>query len=197
VTRADTWLATPCIVGCTTIEVASGSIVDLAVEALVNAANRTLAGGGGVDGAIHAAAGPALKAACLALPELRPGGRCETGEARVTPGFDLRAKYVIHTVGPVWLGGEGNEAALLGRCYESVFAEVERLRISSVALPGISTSAYRYPPDKAAKIAVHEVVRFARTRTSPLRVIFSCLGVGMARHVERALRLTLGVSPPP
>jgi O-acetyl-ADP-ribose deacetylase (regulator of RNase III) len=173
------------------LQVIEGSIVTLPVDAIVNAANPTLAGGGGVDGAIHAAAGPELKAHCLLLPELRPGVRCETAQAKVTPGFRLQATYVIHTVGPVWYGGEKGEAELLARCYSAVLAEVAKLGVGSVALPAISTSAYGYPADKAAKIAVREVVSFARQRTKPLRVVFACLGVAIVRHYERALQAAL------
>lgn len=173
------------------LQVVDGSIVTTSVDAIVNAANRTLAGGGGVDGAIHAAAGPELKACCLRFPEIRPGVRCETGAAMVTPGFRLPAKYVIHTVGPVWYGGEKGEAALLARCYRSVLAEVARLGVESVAFPAISTGAYGYPADKAATIAVREVVSFARQRTTPLRVVFACLGVAMVGHHDRALEAAL------
>lgn len=165
-----------------TIEIVEGSITQLQVDAIVNAANATLAGGGGVDGAIHKAAGPDLKAACLAFPQLRPGVRCEVGEAKVTPGFLLPARYVIHTVGPFWRDGEANEPELLARCYRSVLAEVARLGLSSVAFPAISTGAFGYPPQDAAEIAVREV----RALTE-LRVVFSCLGVASVRHYERAL----------
>lgn len=168
------------------IEIVDGSITQLPVEAIVNAANATLAGGGGVDGAIHAAAGPELKAACLAFPQLRPGVRCEVGSAKVTPGFKLAAKYVIHTVGPVWWGGESGEAELLASCYRSVLAEVDRLGVTSVAFPAIGTGAFGYPADEAAKIAVREVS--GHQSQNELKVIFSCLGVAMVRQYERALR---------
>ncbi|MDP1823403.1 MAG: macro domain-containing protein [Archangium sp.] len=165
-----------------TIEIIEGSITKLDVDAIVNAANATLAGGGGVDGAIHKAAGPELKAACLSFPQLRSGVRCEVGEAKVTPGFLLPARYVIHTVGPFWSGGEANEPELLARCYRSALAEVTRLGLSSVAFPAISTGAFGYPALEAAKIAVREA------RAHPeLRVVFSCLGVAMVRQYERAL----------
>lgn len=168
------------------IEIIDGSIITLTVDAIVNAANATLAGGGGVDGAIQSAAGPELKAAGLAFPQLRPGVRCEVGEAKVTPAFKLPARYVIHTVGPVWRGGDAGEAALLARCYRSVLAEVDRLELSSVAFPAIGTGAFGYPADEAAKIAVREVKVHQGPRT--LRVIFSCLGIAMVRRYERALR---------
>ena len=166
------------------LELIDGSIVAQKVDAIVNAANATLAGGGGVDGAIHKAAGPELKAAALAFLELRPGVRCEVGGAKVTPAFNLPARYVIHTVGPVWQGGDSGEAELLAGCYRSVFAEVERLGLASVAFPAISTGAFGYPAEEAAKIAVRE----AKAHAGDLRVIFSCLGVAMIRPYERALR---------
>jgi O-acetyl-ADP-ribose deacetylase (regulator of RNase III) len=172
----------------TTIEVFDGSITDLDVDAIVNAANATLAGGGGVDRAIHAAAGPELKAACLQFPELRPAVRCEVGEVRVTPGFKLAAKYVIHTVGPFWTGGEKNEGALLARCYQSSLDVVAARSLSSVAFPAISAGAFAYPPHEAARIAAHEVVSFARKHDRDLRVVFACIGASMVRHFDRALR---------
>jgi O-acetyl-ADP-ribose deacetylase len=167
------------------IEVADASIVTLKVDAIVNAANATLAGGGGVDGAIHRAAGPELKKACLAFPELRPGVRCEVGAVKVTPGFKLEARYVIHTVGPVWHGGTSGEPAQLARCYRNALEEVVRLGLSSVAFPAISTGAYGYPAEKAAQIAAREVTDFVSH--SELQVVFSCFGVAMVRELERAL----------
>lgn len=130
------------------IELFDGSIVTLTVDAIVNAANATLAGGGGVDGAIQAAAGPELKAAGLAFPQLRPGVRCEVGDAKVTPGFKLNARYVIHTVGPVWRGGDAGEPELLARCYRSVLAEVDRLELSSVAFPADRHWRLRVPSQR-------------------------------------------------
>lgn len=182
----------PARIGRTTIEIVDGSITTLAVDAIVNAANSTLAGGGGVDGAIQAAAGPELKAAGLAFPEVRPGVRCEVGEAKVTPGFKLQAKYVIHTVGPVWHGGERNEAGQLALCYRNVLAEVSRLGLASVAFPAISTGAFGYPAHEAAKIAVEEVAEFAQHHERELRVVFACFGVAMVKHYQRALRIAEG-----
>jgi O-acetyl-ADP-ribose deacetylase len=172
----------------TKLEVFDGSITVLAVDAIVNAANATLAGGGGVDRAIHAAAGPELKAACLRFPELRPGVRCEVGEVRVTPGFNLHAKYVIHTVGPFWTGGQNDEAAQLARCFQSALGEVDSRSLSSVAFPAISAGAFAYPAHEAARIAAHEVVSFARKHDRDLRLIFACIGASMVRHFDRALR---------
>src|SRR3954465_4669500 len=120
------------------IEVVQADITTLAVDAIVNAANETLTGGGGVDGAIHRAAGPALLAACRAIPEVRPGVRCPTGEARITPGFALPARFVIHTVGPVWRGGEQGEADLLAACYANCLKLARDHRVESIAFPAIS-----------------------------------------------------------
>ncbi|MDS4072201.1 MAG: O-acetyl-ADP-ribose deacetylase [Defluviicoccus sp.] len=125
-----------------------GDITRLAVDAIVNAANETLLGGGGVDGAIHRAAGPELLAHCRGL------GGCPTGQARLTPGFRLPARYVIHTVGPVWYGGGSGEAELLAACYRSVFALVAQHGIETVAFPAISCGIYGYPKEQAAAIAV-------------------------------------------
>lgn len=130
------------------IKVAHGDITNLAVDAIVNAANRTLLGGGGVDGAIHRAAGPKLCEACRKI------GGCPTGEARITPGFQLPAKWVIHTVGPVWQGGEKGEPDLLTACYRNSLDLALRNAVRTIAFPSISTGAYRYPKDAATGIAV-------------------------------------------
>ena len=155
------------------IRIVLGDITKLDVDAVVNAANERMLGGGGVDGAIHAAAGPKLFKACLAAPEVRPGVRCPTGEARITPGFALPAKFVVHTVGPVWRGGDRGEPELLASCYRSSLALAAENGCRSVAFPCISTGVYGYPVEAAARIAVREVRSFLETR-SDLEVVFCC-----------------------
>ncbi len=163
------------------IEVAEGDITKLALDAIVNAANRTLLGGGGVDGAIHRAAGPDLRAACAAL------GGCETGEAKITPGFLLPSRYVIHTVGPVWGGGERDEDCLLAACYRNSLALARAHGLASIAFPAISTGAYGFPPGRAAMIAVRTVLAELDPGHSLDRVIFCCFGAESRGHHEAAL----------
>jgi O-acetyl-ADP-ribose deacetylase (regulator of RNase III) len=139
------------------LRVVVADITRLAVDGIVNAANETLLGGGGVDGAIHRAAGPQLLAACRALPEVRPGVRCPTGQARLTPGFELPARHVIHTVGPVWRGGHHGEAELLAACYRNSLQLARRAHLRRLAFPAISCGVFGYPPDRAAAIAVREL----------------------------------------
>jgi len=140
--------------GMANIETVVGDITRMQIDAIANAANETLLGGGGVDGAIHRAAGPQLLAACSALPQKRPGVRCETGEARITPGFNLPARYVIHTVGPIWQGGHANEEQLLASCYRSVVSLAAEHKVSELAFPAISCGVYGFPRTQASEIAV-------------------------------------------
>jgi O-acetyl-ADP-ribose deacetylase len=150
------------------IEVVEGDITKLKVDAIVNAANTTLLGGGGVDGAIHRAAGPELLEECRAL------GRCPTGEARITKAYKLPAKYVIHTVGPVWNGGKHKEDALLAGCYQSSLALAGVHGVRTIAFPAISTGAYRFPLERAARIAVREVRDFLKQNPSIEKVLLVC-----------------------
>ncbi|MGD8862831.1 MAG: O-acetyl-ADP-ribose deacetylase [Myxococcales bacterium] len=138
------------------LEVRQGDITRLDVDAVVNAANERMLGGGGVDGAIHRAAGAELLQACRAVPEVRPGVRCPTGEARITPGFGLPARHVIHTVGPVWRGGGEGEHELLAACYRTSLALAEEHTLRSIAFPAISCGVYGFPIERAAAIAVRE-----------------------------------------
>ncbi len=147
----------------------------LAVDAIVNAANESLLGGGGVDGAIHRAAGPALLAECRQLPELSSGVRCPTGEARITSGYALKAVWVIHTVGPVWQGGGRNEAALLAACYRNVLALARQKGLRSLAFPAISCGVYAYPVAQASRHRRAQRARLAgtgqRNRGNRLRLL--------------------------
>jgi O-acetyl-ADP-ribose deacetylase len=137
----------------TRLEVVVGDITKLALDAIVNAANESMLGGGGVDGAIHRAAGPDLLKACRAVAEIRPGVRCPTGEARITPGFNLPAKHVVHTVGPVWHGGAQGERRLLTSCYEKSLELALAHDLGSIAFPAISTGVFGYPLRLASEVA--------------------------------------------
>ncbi len=159
------------------IKIVRGDITPLQVDAIVNAANQLMLGGGGVDGAIHRAAGPELYEACLAVPEVRPGVRCPTGEARITPGFRLPAKFVIHTVGPVYRDGRHGEPERLAACYRNALALAAENDCRSVAFPCISTGVYGYPIEDAAKIAVDTVRSFLSGRDSArpeMEAVFCC-----------------------
>jgi O-acetyl-ADP-ribose deacetylase (regulator of RNase III) len=164
------------------LDVVVGDITTLAVDAIVNAANRTLLGGGGVDGAIHRGAGPELHDACEAL------GGCETGGAKITAGYRLPARHIIHAVGPVWHGGGRNEDELLASCYRTALALAAEHRLASIAFPAISTGIYGYPPDRAARIAVATVMSGLEGAGTVRQVAFCCFSRDAARHHERAFR---------
>lgn len=167
-----------------TLEVIEADITSLAVDAIVNAANESLLGGGGVDGAIHRGAGPGLLAACRSVPEVSPGVRCPTGEARITAGFALPARFVIHTVGPVWHGGQRSEPALLAGCYRNSLALAREKALESIAFPAISAGIYGYPAAEAARVAV-QAVRAATW--APRQVLLCAFSPAMAAHFRAAL----------
>ncbi len=161
-------------------------ITRLDVDAIVNAANSSLLGGGGVDGAIHRAAGPDLLAECRRL------GGCPTGEARITRGYRLRARHVIHTVGPVWHGGTAGEPALLAACYRSSLALAALHGLRRLAFPAISCGVYGYPPDQAARIAVAETAAFLDRNGLPAEVIFTVFDTTVRAAYDAALRQQQG-----
>lgn len=153
----------------------------LPVDAIVNAANRSLLGSGGVDGAIHRAAGPELLAECRTL------GGCPTGEARITKGYHLPARWVIHTVGPIWQGGQHQEAELLAQCYRSCFTLAQQHAIHTIAFPAISTGAYGYPAKPAARIALHEIRQFLANNNAMQKVMVVCFEDRIYRAYQESL----------
>jgi len=170
------------------LHIVTGDITRLEVDAIVNAANERMLGGGGVDGAIHAAAGPLLLEACRAVAEVRPGVRCPTGEARMTPGFQLRARFVVHTVGPVWSGGSNGEHELLASCYRASLALAVDHGASSIAFPAISTGVYGFPLALASEIAVREVSRFLASHAAYERVLLVAFRAQSADVLRQALQ---------
>ncbi len=163
------------------IEVVQGDITKLEVDAIVNAANKSLLGGGGVDGAIHRAAGPELLAECRSL------NGCETGGAKVTKGYKLSASYVIHTVGPVWSGGKRQERELLASCYRQSLEEAAELGIETIAFPAISCGVYGFPPDLAAPIAIGEIRCFLLSNALPKKVLLVAYDGRMSEILSGAL----------
>jgi len=164
------------------LEIVDADITTLDVDAIVNAANRTLRGGGGVDGAIHRAAGPELLAECLTL------GGCATGAAKITRGYRLKARAVIHTVGPVWQGGTAGEAQLLANAYANSLSLARAHGVHSLAFPAISTGAYRFPAGRAAEIAVKTVTDVLRRRDEIDLVLFCCFSEAAGALVEERLK---------
>jgi len=168
------------------IEIVEGDITKQQVDAIVNAANTSLRGGGGVDGAIHRAAGPELLEECIKI------GGCPTGEARVTKGYRLPAKYVIHTVGPIWKGGTSGEDQLLASCYRNSLKVAAELGVKSIAFPSISTGAYGFPMERATEIALKEVSEFLEKDEGIEKVVFVCFGKEAFRIYKEKFKKLFG-----
>lgn len=165
------------------IEIIQGDITKLQVDAIVNAANNSLMGGGGVDGAIHRAAGKELLEECRALKG------CATGQSKITKGYLLPAKFIVHTVGPVWNNGTENEEELLASCYRTSLDQAVANNIKTIAFPSISTGAYRFPFEKAAKIAHETIIEFITNNSSIEKVYLICFSENDVKQMKRALRI--------
>ncbi len=170
------------------IQIVRADITGLKVDCIVNAANNSLLGGGGVDGAIHLAAGPELLAECETI------GGCPTGQARMTRGYKLPARHIIHTVGPVWQGGNFGEAELLASCYRECLRLAQDHQINSIAFPAISCGIYHYPPKEACAIAIRETELFLLTQSLSIQVIFSCFNKTIEHELKQGMQCN---SPPP
>jgi O-acetyl-ADP-ribose deacetylase len=176
-------------IGPARLEVIVADITTLRVDAIVNAANSSLLGGGGVDGAIHDASGPELLVECRSL------GGCETGDAKITRGYSLPARHVIHAVGPIWYGGARNEDAQLASCYRRAIELCRDNDLASIAFPAISTGAFRFPADRAARIAVTTTIKALALAPSLTRIVFCCFSAGSAGLHEQVLE-AFGTSCP-
>ena len=181
----DLWICTRCLMD-PRVEIIEGDITKQNVDALVNAANTSLLGGGGVDGAIHRAAGPEL------LQETRTIGGCPTGEARVSKGYRLPAKWVIHTVGPIWGGGNRGEDSLLASCYRICFKAAKEKGIKTIAFPSISTGAYGFPLERATQIALKETKKFLAADKTITKVVFVCFGEKVLSTYREAAKKVFG-----
>ncbi|HST22645.1 MAG TPA: O-acetyl-ADP-ribose deacetylase [Blastocatellia bacterium] len=173
------------------VEILKADITTLKVDAIVNAANSSLLGGGGVDGAIHRAAGPGL------LQECRLLGGCKTGQAKITAGHNLLARHVIHTVGPVWRGGEQGEPELLASCYRSSLSLAAENNIKTIAFPAISCGVYGYPVEQACEIAMNEIIEFLSNNDSIEKVIFTCFDQDIYRAYVEIFEREFGKNQPP
>lgn len=170
-----------------TIEIWQGDITTLDVDVIVNAANESLLGGGGVDGAIHRAAGPGLLAECERLPQLRPGVRCPTGEVRATAGHGLKARHVFHAVGPVWRDGLHHEPELLANCYWQSLRLAQQMDLQTIAFPAISCGVYGYPLQQAARVAVNETLAWQRAHAVPRSILLVAFNDATYKAYQQAL----------